>query len=221
MNIKIPIFDQVAYVVILAGSILDFARVHYGKGLDLPVSLMIFALNIAVMAVIYHLLRLFWNRWLCDAAADIYSAVFHRDFSRSQRRERREKEQLFKQSVRMMTDYAMHHIGGYLSPDERKVLKDDIRKLAEGTPGCFQPICDGKFGSFNARDIGHLCHALGNHTPKRRKVEEIAVFARDCFPGFFRDCELSSIVKKLTDVEYNNVRIPVADKYKPLSISDR
>ncbi len=146
-------------------------------------------------------------------------------------------------SIQEQYDYAIHYLGRYLNENEKGIFKDNLLKLAKDDltdsnmsssssclehshdSGCepgliFKPVSQTKIGSYNFKDMAHLCHAIANHTIRKRSTHEIAIFYKYVFPGFCKGYEISTIERRLTDTDYNNILIPVEDKRLPLPVFD-
>lgn len=241
MTIKFRLFDQVVYLIILAESILSYANIHYLKNLEAVGSIMFFIFNFMFFFVVYQGLLLFWDKYLkieiqriivyfcrkgdCNRTNAIMIGQDH-DVSIATEKEGNEEDE--KISLDLQYRYVMHYIGMHIEADECDILKDNLRLMAYEneikeciTP--FRQICKGSLSTFDQKDINHLGHAIGNHTLRKRKIHEIAIFLKCCFPQVYKDTNLSGIAQKLTSMEYSNSKrmiIPVADKSIPLPYFD-
>lgn len=241
MTIKIRFFDQVVYLIILAESILSYANIHYLKNLETVNSIMFFIFNFMFFFVVYQGLLLFWDKYLINEIQGIIvyfcrkgdgnrtNAIMigqDHDVSIVSETERTREDETI--SLDLQYRYVMHFIGTFIEEEDKETLKENLRLMAYEneikesiTP--FRQICKGSLSAFDQKDINHLGHAIGNHTLRRRKIHEIAIFLKCCFPQVYKDTSLSGIAQKLTSMEYSNSKrmiIPVADKSIPLPYYD-
>jgi len=242
MTIKFRLFDQVVYLIILAESILSYANIHYLKNLEAVGSIMFFIFNFMFFFVVYQGLLLFWDKYLKNEIQGIIAYFCRKgdgnrtnaimigqghDVTNIPGTEGKEVDEEIL-SLDLQYRYVMHYIGTFIEEEGQERLKENLRLMAYEneikesiTP--FKQICKGSLSAFDQKDINHLGHAIGNHTLRRRKIHEIAIFLKCCFPQVYKDTSLSGIAQKLTSMEYSNSKrmiIPVADKSIPLPYFD-
>lgn len=229
MKIRLRFIDLVVSLFIYAGSIITFAFLHYEKGLDTVISLLLFTFNFAFFFVMYQGLILLWNKNLKYSFSSIASAISKswQDDSWMEKSMKKAEQDLKitvkaqVQSLDVQFRYVMHYLGPYLKAEEYDILREDLRLMAyeewiniDNPP--FKRICKDSLNEFNQKDINHLGHAIGHHTIRHRTTTDISIFLKSCFPQKYSDCEITTIASKLTCIDYYNIKIPVEDKKQPL-----
>ena len=230
MKIRFRFIDLVVSLLILAGSIMTFANVHYEKGLGITASILLFIFNYMFFFVVYQGLLLFWDKYVKKRLTNIvnYFTNGKVDAWKAARRVKKAEENLELEAAKTLDTqfrYVMHYLGNHIKADEQMNLKENFRLMAyedkiEAGKTPFKPVCDASLIEFDQKDINHLGHAIGYHTLQHRKGIEIATFLKYSFPKKYVDCELTTIAQKLASNDYSNIRIPLEDKQHPLPFYD-
>ena len=239
MTLKIKYIDVLVCSAILIWSIQHYDIVHRIFHLDRYDSTLVLIVLFVMFTVFYFGLRLLWDKAIKDFLLHIFNNLVDPRLKNLESQKKGEEITLTEEQVEesaneedlsldLQCRYTMHYIGEYIENDEKEILMEDLRLMAyeekimeQTTP--FKQICKGSLRAFDQKDMNHLGHAIGNHTLKKRNINEIAVFLKYCFPQVYKGTSIPGISQKLTSMEYPNGKrmiIPVADKTIPLPYFD-
>ena len=109
MKIRFRFIDLVVYLLILAGSIMTFANVHYEKGLGITASILLFIFNYMFFFVVYQGLLLFWDKYVKKRLTNIVNYFTNG------------KVDAWKAAKTLDTQfrYVMHYLGNHIKADEQ------------------------------------------------------------------------------------------------------
>ena len=132
---------------------------------------------------------------------------------------KRGKRSMFPASLDELFGFAEHYLLETLNKEGMEIFKENIIALNSGSKTGFRPVTEGRFDEYSTYDIMHLCHAIGAHTAVNNSCQSIAAFPQVCFPGYFKNWELSSMSRKLTNrSDYATDKIAPIPKTKRLPV---
>ena len=200
---KLTLKDQVCLTALLTESIVLYLALHYCLNLDIIASVLVISSNSALLVSLY-LNFLVIGHLKSRPKDDPQHLIIYNE---QKERENKVIEDVF--------NYAMHYIGKYLTLEQRTLLRNNIIIFSFDIKEELMPVILDRFDDLNIYDITHLCHAIGNHTVSKKNINQIASFAKACFPAYTGGQHEHSIAAKLTNTD-RPTRIPVIRRNDPL-----
>lgn len=121
-----------------------------------------------------------------------------------------------KEDIDTLYFFMLHYLEPFLDENGKVVLRDNLVQFFTKRKPQLSPVPLAKNITYHKFDILHICYAVGHHTQIWHLAEEIAEFAKACFPKSFEGNTSKYLRKRLKNTDPNSLVIPVIEPLEQL-----